>query len=141
MTHQAAIALGLSLRILADTADDGAAIVAHDVVVGDYHSIDVLRAFAVGCDVVTWDHEHVPNEHIATLEAEGVVVRPGPAALQYAQDKAAMRRKLTELGIPCPRWAPRSPLNAELSSRSRPRSDGRWSSRQLEAGTTARASG
>ena len=105
MTHQAAIPLGQSLRILADSADDGAAVIASDVVVGDYHDLDVLRAFAVGCDVVTWDHEHVPNEHIAALEADGAVVRPGPDALRYAQDKAAMRRKLTELGVPCPRWA------------------------------------
>jgi 5-(carboxyamino)imidazole ribonucleotide synthase len=105
MTHQAAIPLGQSLRILADTADDGAAIVARDVVVGDYHSLDVLRDFAVGCDVLTWDHEHVPNEHIRALQDEGVVTRPGPEALQYAQDKSLMRRRLTELGVPCPRWA------------------------------------
>jgi 5-(carboxyamino)imidazole ribonucleotide synthase len=106
MTHQAAISLGQSLRILADSADDGAAVIAADVVVGDYRSLDDLTAFAVGCDVLTWDHEHVPNEHIAALAAAGVVVRPGPEALHFAQDKAAMRRRLAELGVPCPRWAP-----------------------------------
>ncbi|MGH8861801.1 MAG: 5-(carboxyamino)imidazole ribonucleotide synthase, partial [Jatrophihabitantaceae bacterium] len=61
MTHQAAIALGQSLRILADSPDDGAALVANDVVIGDYRSLADLRRFAAGCDVVTWDHEHVPN--------------------------------------------------------------------------------
>ena len=106
MTHQAAIALGQSLRVMAESADDGAALVAHDVVVGDYRSLDDLLAFAAGCDVVTWDHEHVPNEHIAALAAEGVAVRPGAPALRYAQDKAAMRSRLAELGVPCPRWAP-----------------------------------
>lgn len=106
MTHQAAIPLGQSLRLLAASADDGAALVAADVVVGDYRSLEDLRAFAAGCDVVTWDHEHVPNEHIAALAAEGVAVHPGAGALRYAQDKRAMREKLTELGIPCPRWAP-----------------------------------
>jgi 5-(carboxyamino)imidazole ribonucleotide synthase len=105
MTHQAAIALGQSLRILADSADDGAALVATDVAVGDYRSLADLRAFAAGCDVVTWDHEHVPNDHIAALAADGVVVHPGASALRYAQDKAAMRARLTELGVPCPRWA------------------------------------
>ena len=104
MTHQAAIALGQSLRILADSADDGAALVAHDVVVGDYRSLEDLRRFATGCDVMTWDHEHVPNEHIAALAADGVKVHPGAEALRYAQDKAQMRARLTELGIPCPRW-------------------------------------
>ncbi|MCW2494278.1 MAG: purK [Jatrophihabitans sp.] len=115
MTHQAAIPLGQSLRILADSAEDGAAVVASDVLVGDYRSLEDLRAFAVGCDVVTWDHEHVPNEHIAALEAEGVVVRPGPAALRFAQDKAQMRRRLTELGVPCPRWAPIATVEALAS--------------------------
>jgi len=106
MTHQAAIALGQSVRMLADTADDGAALVAHDVAVGDYRSLDDLRAFARGCDVVTFDHEHVPNEHIAALEADGANVAPSSSALRYAQDKQAMRERLTELGVPCPRWAP-----------------------------------
>jgi 5-(carboxyamino)imidazole ribonucleotide synthase len=104
MTHQAAIALGQSLRVLADSADDGAALVAHDVVVGDYHELADLQAFAVGCDVVTWDHEHVPNEHIAALAAAGVTVHPTAEALHFAQDKAAMRRRLGELGIACPSW-------------------------------------
>jgi 5-(carboxyamino)imidazole ribonucleotide synthase len=115
MTHQAAIPLGQSLRILADSAQDGAAVVASDVMIGDYRSLADLRAFAVGCDVLTWDHEHVPNEHIAALAAEGVVVRPGAEALLYAQDKAQMRRRLTEMGVPCPRWAPITSV-AELAS-------------------------
>jgi 5-(carboxyamino)imidazole ribonucleotide synthase len=104
MTHQAAIALGQSVRILAESADDGAALVAADVVVGDYRSLDDLRAFARGCDVVTFDHEHVPNEHVVALAEAGVSVHPGAAALRYAQDKALMRARLTELGVPSPRW-------------------------------------
>jgi 5-(carboxyamino)imidazole ribonucleotide synthase len=106
MTHQAAIALGQSLRILADTIDDGAALVAADVVVGDYRSLDDLRAFARGCDAVTFDHEHVPNEHVAMLAAEGVSIHPGADALRFAQDKQAMRERLTAMGVPCPRWTP-----------------------------------
>ncbi|MDT4891631.1 MAG: 5-(carboxyamino)imidazole ribonucleotide synthase, partial [Pseudonocardiales bacterium] len=105
MSQQAAIALGQSLRVLADTPDDGAAMVVADAVVGDYRSLDDLRRFAKGCDVVTFDHEHVPNEHIAALAAEGISVQPGAQALRYAQDKAVMRQRLTELGIPCPAWS------------------------------------
>ena len=104
MTHQAAIALGQSLRILAESAVDGAALVAADVVVGDYRSLSDLRAFAAGCDVVTFDHEHVPNEHVAALADSGISVHPGAAALRYAQDKALMRARLTELGVPGPPW-------------------------------------
>jgi 5-(carboxyamino)imidazole ribonucleotide synthase len=104
MTHQAAIALGQSLRVLATSPDDGAALVAPDVVIGHHTDLAVLRAFAKGCDVVTFDHEHVPGEHIRTLAAEGVTLLPGADALRYAQDKRAMRERLSELGVPAPRW-------------------------------------
>jgi 5-(carboxyamino)imidazole ribonucleotide synthase len=104
MTHQAAIALGQSLRVLAVTPDDGAALVAADTHLGHHTDADALRRFAKGCDVVTFDHEHVPGDLIRTLAAEGVVLRPGADALHYAQDKAAMRDRLAELGHPVPRW-------------------------------------
>ncbi len=106
MTHQAAISLGQSLRILATVPDDGAALVAADVHIGHPTDLDALRAFAKGCDVVTFDHEHVPSEHIEALVADGVVVAPSAAALRYAQDKRAMRERLGALGVPIPRWAP-----------------------------------
>jgi 5-(carboxyamino)imidazole ribonucleotide synthase len=106
MTHQAAIALGQSLRVLASSPDDGAALVTPNVVVGHHTDLAALRAFAKGCDVVTFDHEHVPGEHIRALAAEGVTVLPGADALRYAQDKRAMRERLSELGLPVPRWRP-----------------------------------
>ncbi len=112
MTHQAAIALGQSLRVLASTPDEAAALVAADVVLGDHRSLDDLRRLAAGCDVVTFDHEHVPNELITALAAGGVRVAPGADALRYAQDKLVMRERLTRLGVPCPRWSA-DPADAE----------------------------
>ncbi|MFB9237278.1 5-(carboxyamino)imidazole ribonucleotide synthase [Plantactinospora siamensis] len=106
MTHQAAIALGQSLRVLALTPSDGAALVAADVRYGDHTDLAALRAFAEGCDVVTFDHEHVPGAHIAALAAEGVTLHPAAPALRYAQDKRAMRERLSGLGAPVPRWRP-----------------------------------
>jgi 5-(carboxyamino)imidazole ribonucleotide synthase len=104
MTHQAAIALGQSLRVLAVDPADGAALVVADTRIGSHTDLDALRAFAEGCEVVTFDHEHVPSEHLRVLVAEGVTVLPGPDALRYAQDKQEMRERLTELGSPVPRW-------------------------------------
>ncbi len=101
-----AVALGIRLRVLAERADDPAAQVIPDVTVGDYRDLTTLRAFAVGCDVITFDHEHVPTEHLQALEAEGVQVRPGSAALVHGQDKLVMRRRLASIGVPVPRWAP-----------------------------------
>jgi 5-(carboxyamino)imidazole ribonucleotide synthase len=106
MTHQAAIALGQSLRVLATAPDDSAALVAPDVQLGRHTDLAALRDFAKGCEVVTFDHEHVPGEYIRALTAEGVKLFPSADALRYAQDKRAMRERLTELGAPVPRWAP-----------------------------------
>ncbi len=106
MTHQAAIALGQSLRVLATAPDDGAALVASDTVIGDHTDLDALLRFAKGCDVVTFDHEHVPGEHIRALAAQGVVVYPGADALVHAQDKRVMRERLTALHVPVPSWRP-----------------------------------
>ena len=103
MTHQAGIPLGIQFKLLSDGPRDSAALVAGEVVVGDYRDLETLRAFARGCDVVTFDHEHVPTEHLRALQADGVVVRPGPDALVHAQDKGVMRDKLTAIGVPCPR--------------------------------------
>ena len=106
MTHQAAIALGQSLRVLAASPDESAALVAREVVLGSHTSYDDLAAFAAGCDVVTFDHEHVPPEHVRALAAAGHTVLPGADALLHAQDKQVMRERLGALGLPMPRWAP-----------------------------------
>jgi 5-(carboxyamino)imidazole ribonucleotide synthase len=106
MASQAATGLGTGFRVLAGAADESAAQVVAGTQLGDYRSLEDLRAFAARCDVVTFDHEHVPGEHLAVLEQEGVTVRPGPAALRFTQDKLAMRERLTGLGIACPRFAP-----------------------------------
>jgi 5-(carboxyamino)imidazole ribonucleotide synthase len=100
-----AVALGIHLRVLAESADASAAQVTPDAPVGAADDLIVVRSFAEGCAVVTFDHEQVPQPVLAELVAAGVRVRPGPDALVYAQDKARMRVRLTEAGIPCPPWA------------------------------------
>lgn len=104
MSHQAAIALGVGFRVLAASPADSAAQVVADTVVGAHDDRDAVLAFAQGCDVVTFDHEHVPTAILQELLERGVAVRPGPHALQYAQDKVAMRRVLDEIGAPVPQW-------------------------------------
>jgi 5-(carboxyamino)imidazole ribonucleotide synthase len=106
MTAQAAIGLGVGFRVLAGSAADSAAQVTAGTRLGDYRSLADLRDFAAGCDVLTFDHEHVPGEHLAALEQAGVQVRPAAGALRFTQDKLAMRERLTGLGVPCPRFAP-----------------------------------
>jgi 5-(carboxyamino)imidazole ribonucleotide synthase len=105
MLAQPAIALGVPLRLLAEAPGVSAAQVIADQVVGDYHDLATLLEIVQGCAVVTFDHEHVPSEHLVALEASGIAVRPSPDALVHAQDKAVMRSRLAALGIPCPRHA------------------------------------
>jgi 5-(carboxyamino)imidazole ribonucleotide synthase len=90
--------LGVTLSVFAE-ADDARAV----------------HAFAQHCDVVTFDHEHVPAHVLDLLVAEGVELHPRPQALRFAQDKLAMRERLTELGVPCPRWA-RADTAAEVTA-------------------------
>ncbi|GAB1820320.1 5-(carboxyamino)imidazole ribonucleotide synthase [Herbidospora sp. RD11066] len=102
MTQQAAIALGVDLRVLAGSRDESAAKVVVDTRLGDHRDQGDLAEFAKGCDVVTFDHEHVPTDLIESL---GVPARPGAAALVHAQDKRVMRERLTAMGVPCPKWS------------------------------------
>ena len=109
MTAQAAIPLGIDFRVLADTPDDSAAQICAGTRIGDYRSADDVLAFGAGCDVVTFDHEHVPGDHLSALESL-TAVRPGGPALRFVQDKGVMRDRLStlnslrELRIRCPRY-------------------------------------
>ncbi len=99
-----AVELGLDLRVLAE--DEGMSARLAATAVGDYRDLEVVRAFVKDVDVVTFDHEHVPQEVLRALVSDGVAVHPGPEALQFAQDKLVMRARLAELGVPQPDWAP-----------------------------------
>ncbi|HLR48647.1 MAG TPA: 5-(carboxyamino)imidazole ribonucleotide synthase [Corynebacterium sp.] len=105
MMQTAAIELGQSLRLLAGAGDASAAQVCADVVLGDYTKYEDLLKAVDGANAVTFDHEHVPNEHLTALIDAGYNVQPQPAALINAQDKLIMRERLAELGAPLPRFA------------------------------------
>jgi 5-(carboxyamino)imidazole ribonucleotide synthase len=104
MMQPAAIALGVRLRVLAAGPQESAAQVIPDVVLGAHDDAEAVTRFAEECDVITFDHEHVPTEILDRLLDQGHAVRPGPHALRHAQDKAVMRARLTEIGVPCPAW-------------------------------------
>lgn len=98
-----AVELGVELRVLAEEAGMAASLAATQV--GDYRDADTVLAFARDVDVVTFDHEHVPQSVLTALVDAGVAVHPGPDALRHAQDKIVMRTRLAELGMPQPDWA------------------------------------
>jgi len=98
-----AIELGVDIRVLEEAEGMSADIAASGV--GDYRDLDTVLAFADTVDVITFDHEHVPQAILRELVSRGIPVHPGPDALLYAQDKLQMRAKLSELGLPVPDWA------------------------------------
>ncbi|MDM7883880.1 5-(carboxyamino)imidazole ribonucleotide synthase [Curtobacterium sp. RHCKG23] len=103
MMVPAALELGIDIRVLAEGPGMSAALAA--TAEGDYHDLDTVLAFARDVDVVTFDHEHVPQDVLRALVDAGVAVRPGPEALAVAQDKITMRERLSALGVPVPDWA------------------------------------
>ncbi len=98
-----AINLGIQIKVLAEA--EGASAQLATSMVGDYNQLDVVREFARGVDVITFDHEHVPISVLQALEAEGVNIQPPSKALAFAQNKLHMRQRLSALGLPMPAWA------------------------------------
>lgn len=105
MMAPAAVALGFDLKVLAEAPDVSAVKAVAQAPVGDYKDLETLREFAKGVDVITFDHEHVPNAHLQALIDDGVNVQPRPDALVNAQDKLVMRGAIERLGLPNPAWA------------------------------------
>ena len=105
MCQPPSVGLSVTVSVFAESADASAALVVPSSPVGDHTDVEAVLAFARECDVVTFDHEQVPAGVLSALESDGVVLHPSPAALVFAQDKLAMRRRLTEIGVACPRWA------------------------------------
>ncbi|OLT20203.1 5-(carboxyamino)imidazole ribonucleotide synthase [Ornithinimicrobium sp. CNJ-824] len=105
MCQPPAVGLSLTLSVLAEAEDASAALVVPHSPVGAHTDAGTVLDWARHCDVVTFDHEHVPAEVLEELVRAGVPVHPSPQALVHAQDKLVMRRRLSELCIPCPAWA------------------------------------
>lgn len=99
MSVAPAAALGVNLLLLANASNDSAAQITNHIV-GDFKDLETVRAFAAKCDVVTFEHELIPLSIIKSLEADGVLVRPGSASFLYSQDKAEMRERLKNFPAP-----------------------------------------
>ncbi len=103
MMIPAAEALGVEIVVLAEAEDSSAKLAAGTI--GDYRDGELVQFFAHDVDVLTFDHEHVPTALLERLVSQGVSVRPGPHALVFAQDKSAMRSRLSDIDVPLPAWS------------------------------------
>jgi 5-(carboxyamino)imidazole ribonucleotide synthase len=98
-----AIDLGIYLTLFASDSKDSAAQIAQHVV-GNLNETDSVLKWARTCDVVTFEHEQIPQELILAMQAEGIKVFPSASAFSYSQNKLLMRAKMADLNLPNPRW-------------------------------------
>lgn len=95
--------LGIEFTVFTSNPDDSAAQVA-DFVLGDFRDLQSVLDFANECDVITFEHELVPQSVIKGLEKAGVKVYPRSESFVFSQNKLEMRKKIFELGLPNPRF-------------------------------------
>lgn len=95
--------LGIQLKVLAQDSSDSAAQVC-DFMLGEPSNLDSVLTFARSCDVITFEHEQVPQSVIKHLENNGIKVYPRSDSFIFSQNKIEMRKKMDELGLPNPRW-------------------------------------
>ena len=96
--------LGIDFKVFTSNENDSAAQVSK-YVIGDYNNAADVLAFAKQCDVVTFEHELVPQRVIRAIEQAGIRVYPKASSFSYSQDKLVMREKIAEMGLPNPKWS------------------------------------
>ena len=98
MLAMAAARLGLRCHVYSDhtgPAFDVAALTTR----GDFEDLAAIAKFAASVDVVTYEFENVPLP-AAAAAAHVAPVRPGPKALEVAQDRLNEKTFIANLGIP-----------------------------------------
>lgn len=97
MLAMAAAQLGYRCHIFAPPGDNVACDVAAAYTVAEYDDLVALKAFALACDVVTFEFENVPVTPLQSIV--GVVqVHPPLQALEVAQDRDAEKQFVRRLG-------------------------------------------
>jgi 5-(carboxyamino)imidazole ribonucleotide synthase len=105
--------LGIELTVFASNENDSAAQIANHVI-GDYRDVAAVLEFAKNCDVLTFEHELVPQSVIKAVEATGIKVYPKSDSFSFSQNKIVMRKKMADLGLPSPKWQEYSGGTSEM---------------------------
>jgi 5-(carboxyamino)imidazole ribonucleotide synthase len=104
MLGEAAVPLGVACRFL-DPSPDASAAAVGAVRVASLDDVPAAVAFGEDATVVTYEWEGVPAS-TARAVAERVPVRPGPRAVEIAQDRVTEKSMFADLGVLVPRFAP-----------------------------------
>lgn len=98
MMVPAAVALGCRLKILSGEPDVSASGFA-ELVTGDWRDPCVTTRFAQDCDVITFEHELVPDDVYPALERSGVPTLPLPTTMRNASNKVIQRELARAAGL------------------------------------------
>jgi 5-(carboxyamino)imidazole ribonucleotide synthase len=100
----AARAMGYRVAALDPDEACPVAAVADRVEVGSYEDVAAALRMARGCDVVTYELEHVDATLVTALLGAGIPVRPGLLPLQVSHDRLAERRFVEAAGVAVAPW-------------------------------------
>lgn len=102
MLIEAATPLDIDIALLAASPADGAARIWPNVTFGSPDDGDTVAAFAEQCDVLTFDHELVPESVLQRLEVGPTVLAPTAETMRIAQNKQRQRELFAAAGLPQP---------------------------------------
>ncbi len=105
MIALAAAGLGYRCHVFCSDRGAPAAQVSAAATVADYDDTDALAQFAAAIDVAKFEFENIPLAPVAALAAR-VPVRPGPRALELAQDRIKEKDFLTSIDVPVTAYRP-----------------------------------
>ncbi|MDV3000985.1 MAG: N5-carboxyaminoimidazole ribonucleotide synthase [Chroococcopsis gigantea SAG 12.99] len=97
--------LGIELIVQTPRADDPAALLATEIVLGEHDDPRVTAELAQLCDVITFENEFVNLDALSPLAKQGFVFSPSLNCLGLLLDKYDQRSMLRALGLPVPEFS------------------------------------
>lgn len=108
MIAQSAVPLGFEVAVVDPSHNCPAAQVGAEQIQAKLTDTDAIDQLASRSDVMTWEIEHIPAEHLVELASQGINIEPAPHTLAIIQDKLVQKQFLRSKGIPV------APFSAEL---------------------------
>ena len=99
MFAHAATMMGYKVVVFCQSADDPAAQVTSDCVIGDLNDSEAVERFARQCDVITLEFENIPAETIR-LCSQHAATYPSHNVLAIAQHRIIEKSTLRDAGLP-----------------------------------------
>ena len=103
MSAMAAARLGYRCHVLTPETDSPASQVCAGTTLGDFEDPEVLREFASGVDMITFEFENISAAGLDLL-ASLKPVYPSPSVLRVSQDRVVEKTFLNDASVPTAPW-------------------------------------